>query len=107
MTDSVLNYNYSRKAQAPYNKINKNSVITEFKNNTISGWVLVALDAKVGQMNLKKQRFSAARTLARSCLSHGWRVLRATGFAYFCLNKSEARRRRMQKRPALPNTNDS
>jgi hypothetical protein len=39
--------NYSRKAQVPYNKTNKNSVITEFKNNTITGWVLVALDAKV------------------------------------------------------------
>jgi hypothetical protein len=39
--------NYPRKAQAPYNKINKNSVITEFKNNSISGWVLVALDAQV------------------------------------------------------------
>jgi len=39
--------NYPRKAQAPYNKINKNSVITESENNTINGWVLVALDAKV------------------------------------------------------------
>ena len=38
-----------RKAQAPYNKINKNSVITESENCTIIGWVLVALDAKVGQ----------------------------------------------------------
>ena len=36
--------NYPRKAQAPYNKINKNSVITEFKNSRIIGWVLVALD---------------------------------------------------------------
>jgi hypothetical protein len=39
--------NYPRKAQAPYNKINKNSVITEFKNSPIIGWVLVALDAEV------------------------------------------------------------
>jgi len=39
--------NYSRKAQAPYNKIYKNSVITEFKNSTVIGWVLVALDAQV------------------------------------------------------------
>ncbi len=39
--------NYPHKAQAPYNKINKNSVITEFKNNPIIGWVLVALDAEV------------------------------------------------------------
>jgi hypothetical protein len=39
--------NYPRKAQAPYNKIHKNSVITEFKNSPIIGWVLVALDAQV------------------------------------------------------------
>ncbi len=39
--------NYPRKAQAPYNKINKNSVITEFKNSPVIGWVLVALDAQV------------------------------------------------------------
>ena len=41
--------NYQRKAQAPYNKINQNSVITEFKNSPVIGWVLVALDAKVRQ----------------------------------------------------------
>ena len=40
--------NYSRKAQVPYHKQNKNSVITEFKKYTIIGWVLVALDAKLG-----------------------------------------------------------
>jgi len=30
-----------------HNKVNKNSVITEFKNSTIIGWVLVAVDAKI------------------------------------------------------------
>ena len=47
--DHTVNFldNYPRKAQAPYSKINKNSVITEFKNSTRIGWVLVALDAKV------------------------------------------------------------
>jgi hypothetical protein len=67
--------------------------------------VLVALDAKVGQLNLKKQIFTAAGTLVRSCSSQGWRVLRAYGFAYFCLNKSEARGRRMQNALPLPDTN--
>jgi hypothetical protein len=61
--------NYSRKAQAPYNKINKNSVITEFKNSTIIGWVLVALDAKVGQTAVKNQGFVAAVGLNASPLS--------------------------------------
>jgi hypothetical protein len=50
--------NYPRKAQAPYNKLNKNSVIIEFKNSSISGWVLVALDAKVRQA-YKEKLFSA------------------------------------------------
>jgi hypothetical protein len=45
--------NYPRKAQAPYNKINKNSVITEFKNCTIIGWVLVALDAEVSRITAR------------------------------------------------------
>jgi hypothetical protein len=40
--------------QAPYNKINKNSVITEFKKCPMIGWVLVALDAKVRQTSTKK-----------------------------------------------------
>jgi hypothetical protein len=39
--------NYPRKAQAPYSKINKNSVITEPEKSPVSGWVLVALDAEV------------------------------------------------------------
>jgi hypothetical protein len=91
----ISSSNYPRKARAPYNKINKNSVITEFKNNPVIGWVLVALDAKVGQRTDKNKKFAAAGTLVRSCPSHGWRVLRAAGFAYFCLNKSEARGRRM------------
>ena len=33
---------------------------------------------------------------SRNCLSHGWRVLRDTGFAYFCLNKSKASGRQRQ-----------
>lgn len=33
--------NYPLNAQAPNNKINKDSVITELKNSTAIGWVLV------------------------------------------------------------------
>ena len=39
--------NYQRKAQAPNTELIKKTVITDFKNCTIIGWVLVALDAKV------------------------------------------------------------
>ncbi len=42
--------NYPRKAQVPNTDLIKKTVITVFKNNTISGWVLVALDAQVRQV---------------------------------------------------------
>ena len=43
--------NYPRKAQAPYTDLIKKTVITNFKNYSIIGWVLVALDAEVRVIN--------------------------------------------------------
>ena len=63
--------NYSRKAQAPYNKINKNSVITEFQKCPISGWVLVALDAEVRLLlTLFKHQSILIKFLLKSVAEH-------------------------------------